>query len=318
MALTKEILAANSELSNLTDVQIQAITELSGNDESRVIAQKIGGIYSQLDSDLAEASGMQKNQSEKTYDFAKRVVSSFKAQVNDFDKIKTDFESSKAEVATLSKKLEDSAGDAVVKQKLADSVAKSEALQKSLDEARKNYVELEKKNKADQVNSLANMQFELAKRKLTLKPELGPEVSQMLVKQAQDSILSEYTIEAKTDNGRDTELVFRGADGQIVLNEANALKPMTAADLLNSKLKTVLKTETKQEGTGYDGSTNVTSNVVVDISAAKTQVEADETIEKSLLERGFVKVGTESQMSAYRDEFSKIRTTSNVAELPIS
>ena len=47
--LTREILAANAQLSGLTEEQIKAIITLSENDENSVIAKKTGEIYGALE-----------------------------------------------------------------------------------------------------------------------------------------------------------------------------------------------------------------------------------------------------------------------------
>ena len=73
--LTREILAANAQLSGLTEEQIKAIITLSENDENSVIAKKTGEIYGALDNDILTVSGIAKNGTEKTYDYAKRVMS---------------------------------------------------------------------------------------------------------------------------------------------------------------------------------------------------------------------------------------------------
>ncbi len=82
MALTVDILKANATLSGLTDEQLAVITTLSANDENSVIAQKTGKIYGDLDADILAATGMAKNGTEKTYDYAKRVLSEFKTKRN--------------------------------------------------------------------------------------------------------------------------------------------------------------------------------------------------------------------------------------------
>ena len=67
MALTTEILRGNAATANLSDEQINAVVEMSKNDESAVIGQKVGEIYGGLDADILSASGIAKNGSEKTY-----------------------------------------------------------------------------------------------------------------------------------------------------------------------------------------------------------------------------------------------------------
>ena len=80
MALTTELLNANAALSGLTDEQKTAIVEMSKNDETAVIGQKTGEIYGGLDADILAASGIAKNGTEKTYDYAKRVIGEIKGQ----------------------------------------------------------------------------------------------------------------------------------------------------------------------------------------------------------------------------------------------
>lgn len=79
--LTREILIANAALSGLTEEQIAAITTLSANDENSVIAKKTGEIYGGLDADILAVSGIAKNGTEKTFDYAKRVLTEFKTKV---------------------------------------------------------------------------------------------------------------------------------------------------------------------------------------------------------------------------------------------
>ena len=80
MALTTELLNANASTAALTDEQKNAIVEMSRNDETAVIGQKTGEIYGGLDADILAASGIAKNGTEKTYDYAKRVIGEIKGQ----------------------------------------------------------------------------------------------------------------------------------------------------------------------------------------------------------------------------------------------
>ena len=87
--LTREILVANAALAGLTDEQIAAITTLSANDENSVIAKKTGEIYGGLDADILAASGIAKNGTEKTFDYAKRVVAEFKTKAESASALQT-------------------------------------------------------------------------------------------------------------------------------------------------------------------------------------------------------------------------------------
>ena len=66
MALTTELLKGNAATAGLSDEQINAVVEMSKNDETTVIGQKTGEIYGGLDADILAASGIAKNGTEKT------------------------------------------------------------------------------------------------------------------------------------------------------------------------------------------------------------------------------------------------------------
>ena len=89
MALTTELLNASTALAGLTDEQKSAIVEMSRNDEQTVIGQKTGELYGGLDADILAASGIAKNGTEKTYDYAKRVIGEIKAQAGNAVELQT-------------------------------------------------------------------------------------------------------------------------------------------------------------------------------------------------------------------------------------
>lgn len=103
--LTREILIANAALAGLTDEQIAAITTLSANDENSVIAKKTGEIYGGLDADILAASGIAKNGTEKTFDYAKRVVAEFKTKAESASALQTQIDSLTKEKARLERQL---------------------------------------------------------------------------------------------------------------------------------------------------------------------------------------------------------------------
>ena len=127
--LTREILVANAALAGLTDEQIAAITTLSTNDENSVIAKKTGEIYGGLDADILAASGIAKNGTEKTFDYAKRVVAEFKTKAESASALQTQIDSLTKEKARLEKAIADGATDAetakALKQAKADLTAVS-------------------------------------------------------------------------------------------------------------------------------------------------------------------------------------------------
>ena len=103
--LTIDLLNANAALASLNDEQKQAIVTLSQNDENAVIAAKTGEIYGNLDTDILSTSGIGKNGTEKTYEYAKRVISDLKGKAESADALQTQIRSLTAKNAALEKSI---------------------------------------------------------------------------------------------------------------------------------------------------------------------------------------------------------------------
>ena len=144
MALTTELLNANAVTAALTDVQKTAIVEMSMNDETTVIGQKTGEIYGGLDADILAASGIAKNGTEKTYDYAKRVIGEIKSQAGNNAELQT-------KVSDLEKE----------KTRLEGIIAKGGA-----------DADAETKRQLEQAKTdLANVQSQYATLKMTMTPQ---------------------------------------------------------------------------------------------------------------------------------------------------
>ena len=78
--LTIEMLRQSSALTGLTDDQLNAIAEMSRNDENTVIGTKIGALHGQYDTDILGITGIKKKDGEKSYDYAKRVLGEYKTK----------------------------------------------------------------------------------------------------------------------------------------------------------------------------------------------------------------------------------------------
>lgn len=143
--LTREILIANAALSGLTDEQIAAITTLSANDENSVIAKKTGEIYGGLDADILAASGIAKNGTEKTFDYAKRVVAEFKTKAESSSALQTQIDSLTKEKARLEKAIADGATDAETAKALKQAKADLTAVTTQFNNLKSKYDEVEKK-----------------------------------------------------------------------------------------------------------------------------------------------------------------------------
>ena len=290
MALTTELLNANAATAALTDEQKNAIVEMSKNDETTVIGQKTGEIYGGLDADILAASGIAKNGTEKTYDYAKRVIGEIKGQAGNAAELQKQITTLTAEKARLEGVIAKGGADAETKRQLDQARA-------DLANVTKQYTDLKNEfdtAKTDHEKALFGLQldneFSKATGAIKFKADLPESVTKVLMQQAITKVKGmnpEYV-----DDGNGGKVLAFMENGAIKRNPATNLAPFTATELITAELKTmgVLDEGRKQTGTGgQPGSLGGNGgNGVVDLSGARTQSEAHEIIAKALMAQGKV------------------------------
>ena len=290
MALTTELLNANAATAGLTDEQKSAIVEMSTNDENSVIAKKTGEIYGGLDTDILAASGIPKNGTEKTFDYAKRVIGEIKTQAGNAAELQTQVSELTKEKARLESVIAKGGADAETKRALEQAKA-------DLANVTKEYTELKTKHdnaEAEHAKALfmVKMDGEFAKATagIKFKADLPASVTSVLLQQAVAKVKGmnpEYI-----DDGNGGKVLAFLENGTPKRNPENNLCPFTAAELVTAELKTmgVLDDGRKQTGAGTQGGNggNGGGAKTVDISGATTQDQAHEIIAKQLMERGLV------------------------------
>lgn len=236
--LTREILIANAALAGLTDEQIAAITTLSANDENSVIAKKTGEIYGGLDADILAASGIAKNGTEKTFDYAKRVVAEFKTKAESASALQTQIDSLTKEKARLEKAIADGATDAETAKALKQAKADLTAVTTQFNDLKSKYDEAEKKFQTELFGVRIEGALQTATAGLKFKPGLPESATKVLLAQAIDKIKGmnpEYI-----DDGKGGKiLAFKDESGAIMRNPNNQLNPYTPGDLLAKELETM-------------------------------------------------------------------------------
>ena len=293
--LTVELLKKQESLSTLTDEQLTAIASLSQNDEKVVKDKLTGELHGLYDVDILSVSGIEKEQGEKTYNYNKRVLSKFKAEKEDLIKeIETLKASSKGkDVSKEVQELTDKLG-IVTRQYEADKLK----------------FEDEKKVLQGNLTSyMVDSEFEKAKASINFKKEYPESVLGMLYEKAKENILKSHQVEFSEMDGKKV-LVFKNKEG-VLLNKTNGLKPYTASELLSENLKDVIDTGRKVEGAGSHNSKNE-GVASVDVSSAKTQLEADAVITKYLAENGYTRGS-----AAFANKQAEIRTSLGVERLPL-
>lgn len=308
------MLNQSESLKGLTDAQKLAITTLSSNDEATVIGTKIGALHGQYDADILSISGISKADGEKTYDYLKRVLGDYKTKLDGTKTLSAQLEAQKKKVTELEAKLAAGVSDEAVKQQLKDARHQVTQLQtqlttktEELDRAKKDY---EKKEKDLQVG----FAFTNATAGIKFKADVSEPVRKILLAAAKDEILAKGTPDFIDDGNGGKKLVLRDAAGNTLNNPKNNLNPYTIEELvMETSLKDAIDTGRQQPGGGTKPNPSSGHRTVnLDLSAAKTQQEADVQIENYLLSTGLTRDNVE-----FGNKALEIRNENNVSSLPI-
>lgn len=311
--LTVEMLRQNAALAALTDDQLKAIAEMSKNDENTVLGAKIGALHGQYDTDIFSITGVKKNDGEKSYDYAKRVLNEYKGKAESVATIQADLTKANTKVAELQAKLEKGATDEVLAQQLKDAKAQVTQLQSKLTAKDAEYKAAKEKLEGDLKNTHIDYAFKAATSGLKFKDGITEPIQKTLLGAAKAEVLTKGTPDFVDDGNGGKKLVLRGSDGNILNNPNNNLNPYTLEELiLETSLKDVIDMGRKQTGggTGPGGKQQTTSTL--DLSDVKTQVEAYKKIEQHLLANGLTRDSKE-----YSEQVTKLGTENNVSSLPI-
>lgn len=310
--LTLDMLRQNTALTGLTDEQFKAIAEMSKNDENSVIGARIGALHGQYDTDIFGITGIAKNQGEKSYDYAKRVLNDYKQQITSTATIQAQLANAKKEVETLKQKLADGAGDDQLKQQLKDAKSLASQLQQQLTQQTTELAKQKETYEAQIKSIYVDSEFNNAISGLKFKSGITDGIKDVLLKAAKAEILEKGTPDFIENNGAKT-LVFRDTAGNILNNPANNLNPFTVQELLmQTAIKDIIDLGKQQQGGGTQPNGQETHVTILDLSNAKTQVEADKVIESYLLSNGLTRDSAE-----FAQQSMELRNDNNVGQLPI-
>lgn len=312
--LTREILVANAALSGLTDEQITAITTLSQNDENSVIAKKTSEIYGALDADILAASGIAKNSTEKTYDFAKRVIGEFKTKAESAKGLQSQIDTLTKEKARLEKAIADGSADAETVKALKQAKADLANVTTQYTELNTKFEQMKTEHEKEMFGVKIDNELQTAAAGLTFKTGLPESVTKVILAQANEKVKGmnpEYI-----DDGKGGKiLAFKDASGAIMRNPNNQLNPFTPGELLTKELETmgVLVPKRQQPGGGTKPPKRQPGggSITVDASGAKTRTEAYDVIANSLMQQGLT-IGSK----AFDDAMKQAWQDNNISQLP--
>lgn len=310
--LTKELLTANAALSGLTEEQISAITTLSQNDENSVIGSRIGEIYRQLDDTIAKSTGIARNGDEKTYLYLERAAKLMAEKAKGADALTKQVAELTKEKQALEKAIADGASDEETKKALSKAQKDLANVTKEYTKLQSDMTKIKEAHASEMLNMSIDNELNMAKGSLKFKQEFPKSVTDVIMSQAVAKVKGMNP--AFIDNGKGGKvLAFMGEDGTPLRNSENQLNPYTAEELLRKELKDmgVLAEQRVQQGAGGKGGQPTNKTTTMDISGAKTRVEAVDIITNNLLQQGMV-VGSkqfdEAMHAAYVDN--------NVKNLP--
>lgn len=311
--LTVEILKQNGALAALTDEQLNAIAEMSRNDEASVIGTKIGALHGQYDQDIFSITGITKKSGEKSYDYAKRVLNDFKAKTESVETIKGQLTEANNRIAKLQQDLEKNSGDDTLKQQLKDTKNQVTQLQAQLQTKEAEFTKQKEALENTLKSTHVDYAFEAVTAGLNFKAGITEPVQKTLLSAAKSEVFAKGTPDFIEDNGQRI-LVLRDTNGNILNNPSNNLNPYTIKELLlETSIKDVLDLGTKQTGGGTKGfGGSGKTGTSLDLSGAKNQIEAGRIIEGYLLSQGLTRDSAE-----FDEQFIQLRTDNNVTKLPI-
>lgn len=312
--LKKEVIKANAVLSSLTDEQLAAIEQLSENDENAVIGQKVGEIHRQYDETILKATGVQRNGDEKSYVYLERAAAELKKGGETLPQLQQQIQTLTNEKKELEKQIASGNGDAALKTQLQNTQAELEQTKNQFTELQTKYQESEKGSADKLFGMRIDHELSQATTGLKFKPELPESATKVLLSQALDKIKANSPDFIDDGNGGQ-RLVFRNKDGAVLNNPENKLNPYSASELLTKELRTMGVLDEGRKGagggTGNPGNPGGKGQTVLDVSGARSKIEATETITKHLLGQGLTK-GSE----AFDTAMSEAWKENNVSELP--
>lgn len=308
--VTKENLVANPVLADLTDEQIEAIETIGKNAKDAIIGKRIGEVYRQLDADILESSGIEKNGTEKTYDYAKRALSELKGKA---EKRKTKLKEFEAEKQRLEKIIAEKATDKEAIRERDEAKAELAALKELYNAEKANIDTLKNEHEAKLLGIKIDSELEKATVGISFKKEYAEAAQKMILSNVINKLKSEY----KHDFSDDGKMLFKDKEsGALLTNPENKLNPFTASELITRELKVIdaLCEGRKQAGGGGNGNSaaGAKGSFSVDVSSAKTKTEASKIVADALKERGITPI-----MPEYAAETKRIWEENNIAEMPI-
>jgi len=305
MRFEEELLRELDKIENLTGEQKEAI-KLGA---TSVFQKKTGDMKGEFDRDVLDVSGIQKTQGEKTHEYIKRALVSSK----------TDTTPLEIEIASLKTERDDliknGSGDLELKAKVSKLEKQNSDIENLANEWQEKYENSEKTlfDKSLELRQSKILSMMYGDESLKFNETIPESLRKMTTKTIDNKILSIETDEVDDGNGGKMT-VFR-KDGEILRDADNNLKPHTAQSLRKAELKAagLLAEKREQKGTGTKEVNGISVPTELDLTSAKTKVQATQMITEYLMGAK----GLSRNSEKFVEEQTKIYVENKVGELPL-
>ena len=312
--ITQEMLAQQEVLNGLTDEQRETILTLSKNDEEAVIGNRFREVYNKLDETIARETGIARNGDEKTYVYLERAAKAVKAQADKVDGLQTKVNELTNERNRLQKAIDDGTVDEQTKKQLAQAQKDLAAITEQFNTLKADKDKMEQTHAKEIMDVRIENELTQASAGIKFKAELPQQAVDTLLQQTIQRVKG-MTPDYIDDGKGGKRLVFKDAQGAIMRNPEKQLEPYTAGELLQRELKAmgILDEGRKAAGGGTEPPAGGGGGgAVVDVSAARTQTEAQEIIAQALMKQGMTNGSKE-----FQEAMTKAWRDNNIAKLPI-
>lgn len=312
--ITQEMLAQQEVLNGLTDEQREAILTLSKNDEEAVIGSRFREVYNKLDETIARETGIARNGDEKTYVYLERAAKAVKAQADKVDGLQTKVNELTNERNRLQKAIDEGTVDEQTKKQLAQAQRDLAAITEQFNTLKADKDKMEQTHAKEIMDVRIENELAQASAGIKFKAELPQQAVDTLLQQTIQRVKG-MTPDYIDDGKGGKRLVFKDAQGAIMRNPEKQLEPYTAGELLQRELKAmgILDEGRKAAGGGTEPPAGGGgAGAVVDVSAARTQTEAQDIIAQALMKQGMTNGSKE-----FQEAMTKAWRDNNIAKLPI-
>ena len=300
----------------LADLQENQVTEILSLVKARVKEQN-----DRYDADIFKITGKEKPGGQHSYQHLEKVLNDYVNTEKEYQSLKvqsetfsTQIEQLKTEKGELESKLKEGGkGDAATKlleQKLVDKESEITNLKTTFETEKTTLQESLQAEKQKNIGLQFGQSIDgyLMEKKVKYLQTIPETIREKMLKDARTEVLTQN----KLDVLEDGKQVFRDTNGDIVWNKETG-QHMTPGEMYLSKISDLVDKGQKQEGAGTKPGKNGGVTGSLDLSSAKTKVEATKMIDEYLM----VSEGLSKTDPKFSDRQVELYQGANLGDLPI-